>query len=152
MEDELARPAAVDPECLDAAERRGEPLAEEDADEANLPALAGADTNDDLVEAFSPALLDVDVAAERGSDRGREVVAGKLLGSLIDGKVSVGDVDRLVRHLSIVTPIAWASYTYEYTHIGRQRNPGGRGHRVHSGAGQGGQRDEGDERGERDKR
>ena len=111
VENELARSAAVDPEGLEAAGRRVGPLAEEDADESNLAALAGADTNDDLVEPLPSALLDVDIPAEGGRDRGREIVAGQLLGTLIQGEVSIGDVDRLVRHLSIVTPIQRTSYT-----------------------------------------
>src|SRR5437667_308431 len=50
VEHELARPAAVNPECLDAADRRVDPLAQEDAGEPDLPTLAGPDPNDDLVE------------------------------------------------------------------------------------------------------
>ena len=80
------------------------------ADEADLAALADADPDDDLVEALAPAFLDVDIAAERSGDRGREVAAGELLGSLVEGEVSIGDVDRLVRHDDIVTPKASTSY------------------------------------------
>ena len=105
VEDELARPATVDPEGLDAAERRVDPLAEEDADEPDLSTLAGPDPDDDLVEPLAPAFLDVDVATEGSRDRRREVVAGELLGALVEGEVSIGDVDRLVRHDDIVTPI-----------------------------------------------
>ena len=83
---------------LDAAGRRVEPLAEEDAGEADLSALAGPDANDDLVEALAPALLDVDVATQRSGDRRGEVAAGELLRALVEGQVSVGDIDRLVRH------------------------------------------------------
>ena len=73
-------------------------------DEAELAAWSRPDADDDLVEPLSSSLLDIDIAAERGRDRGGEVVAGKLLGALVDGQVSIGDVDRLVRHVSIVTP------------------------------------------------
>ena len=68
-----------------------------------LRPLAGPDANGDLVEPLAPALLDVDIAAERGRDRRREVAAGELLGALVEREVSIGDVDRLVRHLCIVT-------------------------------------------------
>jgi hypothetical protein len=49
-------------------------------------------------------LLDVDVATEGSRDRRREVVAGELLRSPVERHVSVGDVDRLVWHVDIVTP------------------------------------------------
>src|SRR4029077_2175144 len=99
------RPATVDAEGLDTAVRRVDPLAEEEAGEADLAALARPHADDDLVKSFASAFLDVDVASKGGRDRGREVVAGQLLRALVDGKVSVRDVDGLVRHHDIVTPI-----------------------------------------------
>ena len=111
VEDELAGPATVDAEGLDAAVRRVDPLAQKDADEPDLTAATRPDADDELVEAFLSSLLHVDIAAERGSDRRREVVAGKFLCALVDGEVPIGDVDRLVRHPSIVTPVGRYNHT-----------------------------------------
>jgi hypothetical protein len=105
VEDVLARPATVDPEGLDIAEGRIDPFPEEDADESDLSTLARPDADDDLVEALSTTLLDVDIATEGRRDGRREVVPGKFLGALIEGEVSVRDVDGLVRHHDIVTPM-----------------------------------------------
>ena len=87
---------------------------------------AGPDANDDLVEALSPTLLDVDVATEGSRDRRREVVAGELLRALVDGEVSIGDIDRLVRHHDIVTPVERSQiyvgvYVYHYRTQGTRR-------------------------------
>ena len=104
VEDVLARAAAVYPEGLDATGRRVDPLAEEDTGESDLAARSGPDANDDLVETLSPAFFDVDVATKRRGDRCGEVAAGEFLRALVDGEVTIGDIDRLVRHLCILTP------------------------------------------------
>ena len=73
VEDELAPPAAVDPERVDPAGRGAEPLAEEDAHEPDLATLAGPHSYDDLVEALLATLLDLDIASEGDGDRRGEV-------------------------------------------------------------------------------
>jgi hypothetical protein len=84
VDDELARPAAIDTEGVDPVGRRVEPFAEEDAGETDLPER-WADANGDLVEALSPTLLDIDIASESGRDRRGEVVAGEFLRTLVKG-------------------------------------------------------------------
>src|SRR5664279_4250938 len=108
VDDELARPAPVDAEDLASARRRVDPFADEHATEPHLAhLLAGSNADDDLVEPLAPTLLDVDVSAQGAGDGRREVAAGKLLRTLVEGKVSIGDVDRLVRHGGIVAPRNW---------------------------------------------
>src|SRR4029079_16281726 len=112
VEDVLAGPAAVDlvdrlaalgGVCVHAGEGRRE---------ANLPAVPETNPDHDFLVALAPSLLDVDVALEGAGDRRREVAARKLLRTLVGREVSIRDVDRLVRHQSIVTPQAAArNYT-----------------------------------------
>ena len=92
-------------------------VAEQDAGEADLAAGLGADPDRDLVEPFAASVLDIDKAPERLRDRGGEVATGELLGTVVEREVSVGDVDRLVRHVDIVTPFGRTNYTWEYTYI-----------------------------------
>ena len=111
MDHELARPATVDAEGLDAAEARVDPLPEEDAGEPDLAAAPKPDSDDDLVKALPSSVLDVDVAAQRRGDRGREIAASELLRAPVEVEVPIGDIDRLVRHPAIVTPIVRYSHT-----------------------------------------
>ena len=117
IEHELALLAAIGAIDMDGVGRRVHPFAEEDAHEADLPACANADADDDLVVADSPAFLDVDVAFERCRYGCGKIAAGVLLGTLEEGKVSVGDINRLVRHEVIVSPGCGKRYRYEYTYI-----------------------------------
>jgi hypothetical protein len=110
VKDVLARSATVDVEVVDPAGRRVEPFAQEDTDESDLAAGPRSDSNRDLVEALLLALFDVDVSTESRRDRGGEVVSSELLGSLEDGEVPIGDIDGLVRHVDIVTPVGLARY------------------------------------------
>ena len=102
---------------VDAAWSAVHPLPDQDAGEPDLAPAAEAHADDDLVEALAEAFLDVDVAAEGRGDRRGQVSAGELLGPLIELEVSVGDIDRLVRHGYIVTFILCCVDTYEYTYI-----------------------------------
>ena len=111
VEDVLARAAAVDAEVLDALADVSSHSPRRTPVKRTLRPGPGADADGDLVEALLPALLDVDVAPERGRDRGGEVAAGELLGSLVEREVSIGDVDGLVRHVGIVSPVRRCSYT-----------------------------------------
>ena len=81
----------------------------------------GPTSDHDLVVAFAAAFLDVDVSAKGRGDRRGEIAAGELLGALVEGQVSVGDVDGLVRHDDIVTPFPLSNYTYEYTYSAQRR-------------------------------
>ena len=113
VDDELAGAAPIDVD----RRRVVAPRAEQDAGEANLAAGLGADSNGDLVESLAAAGLGVNVTAECSGDRGGEVASGKLLGALVERDVPVGDIDRLVRHVGIVTPCRSSNYTWEYTYM-----------------------------------
>src|SRR5262245_10226879 len=72
--------------------------------------------NGDFIKAALSGFLNLDEAAQRTNDSGRQVRARQLLSALEEWQIVLGYVDRLVRHLD--HPLWHPSYhTYNYTYI-----------------------------------